>query len=447
MTNAHPSTLTRIATALLTLAALAAAPGSALAQDKISDGIVKIGMLTDLSGVYADIVGPGAVIAANMAIADFGGKVLGKPIELVVADHQNKADISAAKAREWFDTQKVDMLADVAATAPALAALNVARQKNKIALFPSAASSRLSNEDCSAISVHWTYDTYALAAGTGRGVVKTGGDSWFFLTADYAFGTNLEKDTTEVIKAEGGKVIGSVRHPLNASDFSSFLLQAQASKAKVVGLANAGGDMINAIKAANEFGITKNQKLAALLVFINDIHSLGLPVAQGMLLTEAFYWDTNEDTRKWSRRFFEKHKRMPNMAQAGVYSGITHYLKAVQATGTDDTTAVMAQMKATPVNDFMTRNGKIREDGRLIRDMYEKAQRVQLPLGLLQAQGHHSGRAGVFAAVAQRVPAGQEIGARSQRLRGWAAPSRAALVRWEQCLPALVSKVSPLSIA
>ena len=370
MTNAHPSTLTRIATALLTLAALAAAPGSALAQDKISDGIVKIGMLTDLSGVYADIVGPGAVIAANMAIADFGGKVLGKPIELVVADHQNKADISAAKAREWFDTQKVDMLADVAATAPALAALNVARQKNKIALFPSAASSRLSNEDCSAISVHWTYDTYALAAGTGRGVVKTGGDSWFFLTADYAFGTNLEKDTTDVIKAEGGKVIGSVRHPLNASDFSSFLLQAQASKAKVVGLANAGGDMINAIKAANEFGITKNQKLAALLVFINDIHSLGLPVAQGMLLTEAFYWDTNEDTRKWSRRFFEKHKRMPNMAQAGVYSGITHYLKAVQATGTDDTTAVMAQMKATPVNDFMTRNGKIREDGRLIRDMY-----------------------------------------------------------------------------
>ena len=370
MTNAHPSTLTRIATALLTLAALAAAPGSALAQDKISDGIVKIGMLTDLSGVYADIVGPGAVIAANMAIADFGGKVLGKPIELVVADHQNKADISAAKAREWFDTQKVDMLADVAATAPALAALNVARQKNKIALFPSAASSRLSNEDCSAISVHWTYDTYALAAGTGRGVVKTGGDSWFFLTADYAFGTNLEKDTTDVIKAEGGRVIGSVRHPLNASDFSSFLLQAQASKAKVVGLANAGGDMINAIKAANEFGITKNQKLAALLVFINDIHSLGLPVAQGMLLTEAFYWDTNEDTRKWSRRFFEKHKRMPNMAQAGVYSGITHYLKAVQATGTDDTTAVMAQMKATPVNDFMTRNGKIREDGRLIRDMY-----------------------------------------------------------------------------
>jgi len=373
-TPTHPTaaaTRTASRPAMLAVAAaLSIASSGALAQDKISDGIVKIGLLNDMSGVYADIVGPGAVIAAKMAIADFGGKVLGKPIELVVADTQNKADITAAKAREWFDTQKVDMLGDVAATAPALAALQVAKQKNKIALFPSAASSRLSNEDCSAVSVHWTYDTYALAAGTGRGVVKSGGDSWFFLTADYAFGTNLEKDTTEVIKAEGGKVIGSVRHPLNASDFSSFLLQAQSSKAKIVGLANAGGDMINSIKAANEFGITKTQRLAALLVFINDIHSMGLPVAQGMLLTEAFYWDSNEETRKWSRRFFEQHKRMPNMAQAGVYSGITHYLKAVAATGTDDTTTVMAKMKATPVNDFITKNGKIREDGRLIRDMY-----------------------------------------------------------------------------
>ena len=352
------------------LLALAAAPGSALAQEKISDGIVKIGLLLDMSGVYADIVGPGSVIAARMAVDDFGGKVLGKPIELIFADHQNKADLTAAKAREWFDTQKVDMLADVAATAPALAALEVAKQKNKIVLFPSAASSRLSNENCSTVSVHWTYDTYALAAGTGRGVVKTGGDTWFFLTADYTFGTNLEKDTTEVIKAEGGRVIGSVRHPLNASDFSSFLLQAQTSKAKIIGLANAGGDTVNAIKAAHEFGITKTQRLAALLVFINDIHSIGLPLAQGMLLTEAFYWDANEETRKWSRRFFEKHKRMPNMAQAGTYSAITHYLKAVQATGTDETTAVMAKMRELPVNDFMTKNGKIREDGRLVREMY-----------------------------------------------------------------------------
>ena len=363
----RPARVTLAAAALL---ALAAAPGSALAQEKISDGIVKIGLLLDMSGVYADIVGPGSVIAARMAVDDFGGKVLGKPIELIFADHQNKADLTAAKAREWFDTQKVDMLADVAATAPALAALEVAKQKNKIVLFPSAASSRLSNENCSAVSVHWTYDTYALAAGTGRGVVKTGGDTWFFLTADYTFGTNLEKDTTEVIKAEGGRVIGSVRHPLNASDFSSFLLQAQTSKAKIIGLANAGGDTVNAIKAAHEFGITKTQRLAALLVFINDIHSIGLPLAQGMLLTEAFYWDANEETRKWSRRFFEKHKRMPNMAQAGTYSAITHYLKAVQATGTDETTAVMAKMRELPVNDFMTKNGKIREDGRLVREMY-----------------------------------------------------------------------------
>ena len=358
------------AVAAAALLALGCASASAQAPEKISDGVVKLGMLIDMTSVYADIVGPGAVIAAKMAIADFGGKVHGKPIELIVADTQSKADITAAKAREWFDTQKVDMLADVAATAPALSALAVAKQKNKIAIFASPASSRLSNEDCSPISIHWTYDTHALAAGTGRGVVKSGGDSWYFLTADYAFGTSLQNDTSEVIKAEGGKVLGSVRHPLNSSDFSSFLLQAQASKAKIVGLANAGGDMLNSVKAAHEFGITKNQKLAALLVFINDIHSLGLNVAQGMLLTEAFYWDMNEETRKWSRRFFEQHKKMPNMAQAGIYSGITHYLKAVQAAGTDDTAPVMARMKATPVNDFMTKNGKIREDGRLIRDMY-----------------------------------------------------------------------------
>ena len=260
-----------LALAATALLALAAVPTGAQAQDKISDGIVKIGMLLDLSGVYADIVGPGSVIAANMAIADFGGKVLGKPIELIVADHQNKADLTAAKAREWFDTQKVDMLADVAATAPALAALEVAKQKNKIALFPSAASSRLSNENCSPISVHWTYDTYALAAGTGRGVVKNGGDSWFFLTADYAFGTNLEKDTTDVIKAEGGKVIGSVRHPLNASDFSSFLLQAQASKAKIIGLANAGGDTVNSIKSASEFGITAPSTLPPFALMTSEV--------------------------------------------------------------------------------------------------------------------------------------------------------------------------------
>lgn len=354
-----------------TLALAAATPlASAQTSSKISDGVVKIGMILDMSGVYADIVGPGAVIAAKMAISDFGGKVLGAPIELVIADHQNKADITAAKAREWFDTQQVDMLADVAATAPALAAAQIAKQKNKIALFPSPASSRLTNEDCTAVTAHWTYDTYALAAGTARGVIRNGGDTWFFLTADYAFGTNMQKDATAVVQELGAKVVGSVRHPLSTTDFSSYLLQAQSSGAKVIALANGGADFVNSVKAANEFGITPKQSLAALLVFINDIHSLGLGVTKDLLLTEAFYWDMNEQTRKWSRRFFEQHKRMPNMAQAGIYSAITHYLKAVQAAGTDDTAPVMAKMRELPINDFMTKNGKLREDGRVLRDVY-----------------------------------------------------------------------------
>ena len=336
----------------------------------VSDGIVKIGLLLDMSSLYADITGEGSVTAAKMAIEDFGGKVLGLPIELVSADHQNKADIASAKAREWFDTAKVDMLADVAASATALAALDVARQKNRIAIFNGPGSTRITNENCTPISIHWTYDTYAMAAGTGRGVLKTGGDSWFFLTADYAFGHSLEKDTTDVLKADGGKVLGSVRHPLNTNDFTSFLLQAQASKAKIIGLANAGGDLINSIKAANEFGITKTQRMAALLMYINDVHALGLKQAQGMLLTEAFYWDMNDASRAWSKRFFERMKKMPNMSQAGVYSTITHYLKAVQATGTDDTATVMAKMKATPINDFFAQKAYIREDGRVIHDMY-----------------------------------------------------------------------------
>ena len=349
-------------------------PAAAFAQAKpaagISDGVVRIGLILDMSSLYADITGEGSATAARMAVEDFGGKVLGAPIEVIAADHQNKADIAATTAREWYDTRKVDVIADVAASATALAALEVARQKNKIIMFSGPGTNRLTNENCSPVSIHYAYDTYALAAGTGRGVMKTGGDSWFFLTADYAFGHSLEKDTSEVVKADGGKVLGSVRHPLNASDFSSFLLQAQASKAKVIGLANAGGDTINAIKAANEFGITKTQSLAGLLVFINDIHSLTINTTQGMLLTESYYWDLNDDTRKWARRFFEKMKKMPNMVQAGTYSSVMHYLKAVQAAGTDETGAVMAKMKATPVNDFFAKNGKIREDGRMIKDMY-----------------------------------------------------------------------------
>ena len=360
----------RMLLALLLVFSAGAQAQTKPAAGKFSDNVVKIGLILDMASLYADITGEGSVTAARMAIEDFGGKVRGVPIELVYADHGNKADVAGAKAREWFDTQQVDMIGDVAASATALAALEVAKTKNRIIMFSGPATNRLTNENCTPISVHYAYDTYALAAGTGKGVLKTGGDTWFFITADYAFGHSLEKDVSDVVKAAGGKILGSVRHPLNAQDFSSFLLQAQASKAKIIGLANAGGDTINAIKAANEFGITKTQNLAGLLVFINDVHSLTLNTTQGMLLTEAYYWDLNDETRKFARRFFDKMKKMPNMVQAGLYSSVTHYLKAVQAVGTDDTATVMAKMKATPVNDFFAKNGKIREDGRMVKEMY-----------------------------------------------------------------------------
>jgi branched-chain amino acid transport system substrate-binding protein len=337
---------------------------------KISDGVVKIGLLNDMNSLYADITGQGTVEAVKLAIEEFGGKVHGFPIEVIVADHQNKADLAAAKAREWFDSQKVDILGDVGASATALAASEVAKQRNKLALLSGPGASRLTNESCNAVTIHYAWDTYALAAVVGRGVVKGGGDSWFFLTADYAFGQALEKDTTDVIKAEGGKVLGSVRHPLNTNDFSSFMLQAQASKAKIIGLANAGGDTTNAIKAANEFGLTKNQKLAGLLLFDNDVHALGLQVTQGMLLASAFYWDMNDETRKWSRRYFEKMKKMPNMLQAGAYSSTLQYLKAVKATGTDDTDTINKWLRSNPINDMFVKNGYIRADGRMMREMY-----------------------------------------------------------------------------
>ncbi len=365
------SKVSRFAALLVSLLLLAIPfQGEAQTKGKISDGVVKIGLLLDMNSLYADITGQGSVEAARMAIADFGGKVLGAPIELVFADHQNKADLAAAKAREWYDNDKVDAIADVAASATALAALEVARQKNRIIMFNGPGASRITNEACSPVSVHYTYDTYALAVGTGRGALKIGGDTWFFITADYAFGHQLEKDTTEIVKAGGGKVLGDVRHPLNASDFSSYILQAQASHAKVIGLANAGGDIINSIKTANEFGVTKTQSLAALLMFINDVHALGLETAKGLLLTEAFYWDMNPETRAWSKRFFEKMKKMPNMSQAGTYSSVMHYLRAVKAAGTDDTAAVMAKMKSMPINDFFVKNGRIRADGRMMREMY-----------------------------------------------------------------------------
>ena len=359
----------KVAAATAVFAALLAlaAPVSA----EISGDVVKIGVLNDMSGLYADISGPGSVEAARMAIADFGGSVAGKKIELISADHQNKPDIGSSIANQWLGNDGVDAIVDVPTSSVALAVQEVARNKNKVFLISGAASSDLTGKACSATSVHWTYDTVALANGTGSAVVKAGGDTWFFITADYAFGHALERDTSKVVEDNGGKVVGSVKAPLNTADFSSFLLQAQNSKAKIIGLANAGGDTINSIKQAGEFGIVEGgQNLAGLLVFITDIHSLGLQAAHGLQLTEAFYWDQNDGTRAWSKRFFEKMKRQPTMVQAGVYGAVTHYLAAIKATGSDDAPTVVKQMKATPVNDFMTKNGKIREDGTLVRDMY-----------------------------------------------------------------------------
>jgi branched-chain amino acid transport system substrate-binding protein len=332
---------------------------------------VKLGGILDMSSLYADITGTGSETAAKMAVEDFGGEVLGRKVEVVVADHLNKADLSANIARDMFDNQSVEMLFDVAASATALAALEVAKARNKITIFNGPGSIRLSNEACGPYTVHYVFDTFAQANTTGLAAVRSGLDTWFFLTADYAFGQDLEKDTTNVVLKTGGKVLGSVRHPLNTSDFSSFLLQAQASKAKVIGLANAGGDTVNAIKQAAEFGIMKGgQKVSPLLAFVTDIDSIGLETAQGLLLAEAFYWDMNDDTRAFSKRFMERVKRPPTSAQAGVYSSVTHYLKAVKAAGTTDSAAVIKVMKETPVNDMFAKGGKIREDGRMVHDMY-----------------------------------------------------------------------------
>ncbi len=340
------------------------------AQAQVSGDVIKIGFITDLSGLYADIDGPAGGEAIKMAVADMGGAINGKKIEVLVADHQNKADVAAAKAREWFDTQGVDMLIGGTNSGTALAMAKVAQEKKKLFLSVGAATSALTNEQCSPYTVHWAYDTTALAKGTGNAVVKAGGKSWYFLTADYAFGAQLQNDTSAVVKAAGGTIVGSVRHPLSASDFSSFLLQAQSSKAQILGLANAGGDTINTIKAANEFGITKTMKLAGLLVFINDIHSLGLKTTQGMYLTDSWYWNRDPETRAWSRKFFEKIKRMPSSLQAGDYSAALQYLNAVKATGTDDSDKVLAQMKKSKVNDIFTKGGWIRDDGSMIHDMY-----------------------------------------------------------------------------
>jgi branched-chain amino acid transport system substrate-binding protein len=353
-----------LAASSLLLALLAGAAPAAEAP-------VKIGVLSDWSSIYADITGAGSAEAARMAVEDFGGKVLGRPIAVVTGDHQNKADVASAIVRKWYDTDGVDMVTDGGSSAVALAVEEVSREKHKLVLFSGPASSDITGTKCSPYAAHWTYDTYALAHVTGSAVVKAGGTSWFFLGADYAFGHALERDTAAVVEMAGGKVLGAVYAPISTSDFSSFLLQAQSSHAKVIGLANAGGDTINSIKQGAEFGISQGgQKFAALLMFITDVHSLGLKAAQGLQFTSAFYWDQNDATRAFSKRFLARVHHMPTMVQAGVYSATLHYLKAVKALGSKEPLAVMAKMRATPISDFMTHDGKLRIDGRVVRDMY-----------------------------------------------------------------------------
>jgi branched-chain amino acid transport system substrate-binding protein len=341
-------------------------------QGKLSGDTVKIGVLTDMSGVYADYGGPGAVAAAKLAVQDFGGKIFGKNIEVVNADHQNKPDIAKNVTQQWFDRDGVDMTVENLNSAVALTVQALGKEKNKITIVTGAATARLTNEDCApGTGIHYLHDTIALGNVVGKAVVKDGGNSWYFLTADYAFGHSLEKDTGDVVKASGGRVLGAVRHPLSTGDFSSFLLQAQSSGAKVVGLANAGGDTVNSIKAAAEFGLTKKQNLAALLMLLTDVHAIGLNTAQGLYLTEAWYWDLNPETRAWADKFSKvMNGRKPNSNHASVYSSTLHYLKAVQAAGTDDTAAVMKKMQETPINDMFAKGGKLREDGRMVHDMY-----------------------------------------------------------------------------
>ncbi len=354
-----------LSVAVASTLAFAALPASA----QVSNDTIKIGFITDMSGVYADVDGPAGADAIKMAIADFGGNVNGKKIEFVTADHQNKADIAASKAREWFDQQGVDMLIGGTNSATNLAMAKVAAEKKKPFIAVGAGTSRLTNEECTPYTVHYAYDTAAMSRGTAAALTKQGSKDWFFLTADYVFGMSLEKDASDVVKASGGRVLGSVRHPLAASDFSSFLLQAQNSKAQVLGLANAGGDTVNSIKAAAEFGVNKKMKLAALLMFVNDVHAVGLNITQGMYLTDGWYWDTNDETRAWAKKFMARNKKAPSMLHAADYSAANFYLNAVKAIGSDDGDKVMAKMKSTKVNDFFAKNGVVRPDGRMVHDM------------------------------------------------------------------------------
>jgi branched-chain amino acid transport system substrate-binding protein len=355
-----------------TLVGAALAVGAGAASAQISDGMIKIGVMSDMSSLYADIGGPGSTLAAKMAVEDFGAAKKGMKVEVVSADHQNKADVGSSVARQWYDVDKVDAIFDVPNSAVALAINQLTREKGKAFIDSGAASSDLTGKACSPNTVHWTYDTWMLANGTGTAIVKTGGDSWFFLTSDYAFGHALERDTEAAVLKNGGKVLGKVRHPLNTQDFSSFLLQAQSSKAKVIGLANAGGDTINSVKQAAEFGIVKGgQSLAGMLVFLSDVHGLGLDKAQGLVFTETFYWDLNDQTRAWAKRFAAANNgKYPTMVHAGVYAGVLHYLKAIEAIKTDDGTKVIEQMKKTPTDDPLFGKGTIRADGRKVHPAY-----------------------------------------------------------------------------
>ncbi|KJH82381.1 ABC transporter substrate-binding protein [Stutzerimonas stutzeri] len=359
-------TIKKTAAAVLVSSMIAGA-----AQAEISNDEVRIGYLADMSGTYRDLSGPGGLEALQMAIEDFGGTVNGKKIVTFNADDLNKPDVGANTVRQWIDERNVDMVTGMVASSVVLAAAKVVEQGGKLALISGAAASSITNEYCSPSHIHWTYDTFALANGTANAVLKDGGKSWFILTADYAFGHAMEADITKVVEAEGGSVVGTVRHPFPSSDFSSYILQAQGSGADVVALANAGADTVNSLKTASEFGVTQSgQKLAGMVVFLNDIHAMGLDVTQGLMLTTGWYWDMNEESRAWAKRYFDRVGRMPGMVPAGIYSATMHYLNAVKETGSDDAQVVRAQMAKTPINDMFAKNGSIREDGRMVHDMY-----------------------------------------------------------------------------
>lgn len=352
---------------MLSVALAAAWAGTAHAD--MSGGGVKIGVLTDQSGVFSSLAGQGSVIAAKMAIEDFGDK-LGVPVELLSADHQNKADVGTQIARQWYDVEGVDLIVDVPNSSVVLAVQSLAREKNRVLIASGAGTASLTNEFCSPNGIHWTWDTYSVAVSTGKAMVEQGGNRWFFLTADYAFGHTMQKDVSAVVKASGAEVVGNVVAPLNTADFSSYLLQAPAANANVIALANGGTDTINSLKQAQEFGLTQQARIAGLAIFLTDVHSIGLEAAQGLFLTTGFYWDRTDESRAWSKRFFERHGAMPTMSQAGTYSAVTHYLNAISKIGDDSAGPVIAQMKATPVNDFFAQNGVIRDDGRMVHDMY-----------------------------------------------------------------------------